>query len=143
MRTPSSPPELQTTRRINVAPFSLYSFGPTEICQGLCVNPPYGHTRVFTFKVDVLPLSENNMLPCGNSKDPGVFVLIHNDDGVNYTTDIVGLSIAIKNLVLDYETLVYVAEEADIVSLEDDGHQRWCSLVSCALQGATEGELTW
>ena len=83
------------------------------------------------------------MLPRRNSKDPGVFVLIHNDDGVNYTTDIAGLSIAIKNLVLDYETLIYVAEEADIVSLEDDRHQRWCSLVSCALQGITEGKATW
>lgn len=80
------------------------------------------------------------MLPCRNSKDPGLLVVVRNDNGVNYTADNVRLSIGLKSLVLDYKSLVCVAEEADVVSLEDDGHARWCLLLSCALQGPTEGK---
>lgn len=78
------------------------------------------------------------MLPCRNSKDPGFSVVVCNDNGGNYTADDVRLSIGFKTLVLDYESLVCVTEEADVVSLEEDGHARWCSLISCALQGPTE-----
>ena len=35
MRKPCPPPELDTPRQIKVAPSSLYSLGPAEICQGL------------------------------------------------------------------------------------------------------------
>jgi len=75
------------------------------------------------------------MLPCRNGKDPGFLFIVRNDDGANYTADVVRVSIGRKSLVLDYETLVRVAEEADVVSCEDDGHDRWCSLVSCASKG--------
>lgn len=63
------------------------------------------------------------MLPCRNSKDPGFIFLVPNDDGTNNTADNVRLSIGLKSLVLDYETSVRVAEEADMVSTEDDGHE--------------------
>ena len=80
------------------------------------------------------------MLPCRNNKDPGILVVIRDDDGVNYPADHVRLSISFKSLILDYETLEIVTEEADVVSLEDDGHARRCSWSSCALQGPTEGK---
>ena len=73
---------------------------------------------LLTFEVDVLILSEDNVLPGWNSKDPGLFVLVRNDDGLNSTANylrhLVGLNIG----VLDHDTLVYVAEEADMVRLE-------------------------
>ena len=72
--------------------------------------------------MDVLPWIENNMLPCRNSKYPGIFFLVPNEDGANHTADGMWLSISLKCLVLDYETSVRVAEEADMVSAEDDGH---------------------
>jgi len=80
------------------------------------------------------------MLPRRNRKDPGIFLLVPDDDGVNYTTDDAGVSIGLNNLVLYDETLVFVAEEADVVPLEDNGHDGECSLVSCALQGLDEGK---
>ena len=115
MRKPCPPPELDTPRQIKVAPSSLYSLGPTEIRQGL-IDLPYGHPKLHTFEVDVLPWRENSMLPCRNSKDPGFIFIVRNDHGANYTADVVRVSIGLKSLVLDYETLVRVAEEADMVS---------------------------
>ena len=56
------------------------------------------------------------MLPGRNSKDPGLFFIVCNDNGANYTADDAWLSVGRKSLVLDYETLVRVAEEADMVS---------------------------
>ena len=67
------------------------------------------------------------MLPCRNNKDPGILVVVRDDDGANYTAEHLRLSVCLKSLVLDYETLECVTEEADVVSLEDDGHARWSS----------------
>lgn len=79
---------------------------------------------LLTFEVDVLFLREDNVFPRRNSEDPGFLVLVNNSDGVNSTSNAVGISVGPKTLVLDYEALVFVAEEADMVFLENDGHDR-------------------
>lgn len=80
---------------------------------------------LLTFKVDVLAVGKDNIFPRGGSKEPGVFFLVRNDDGLNDTVDAVGFSVGLENAVLDYEGIVCVTEEGDMVCLEDEGHGRW------------------
>ena len=65
------------------------------------------------------------MFPCRNSKDPGIFVLVYSDNGVNSPIDVVGLSIGLKSLIKDYEAPQCITEEYDLIRLEDDGHDRY------------------
>ena len=67
------------------------------------------------------------MLPSRNNKDPGLFLVVRDDDRADHTANYGWLSVCLKGLVLDYETLECVAEEADVVSLEEDGHAGWSS----------------
>lgn len=78
-----------------------------------------------TIDVEVLIFSEDDVFPSRDSEDPGIFLRVHSGDGMNSTVDVAGLSIGLKNLVLDHEALQCVTEEDDPVRLEDDGHDRY------------------
>lgn len=75
--------------------------------------------------MDVLGLSEDNVFPRRNSEDPGIFVLVYSDSGVNTAIDVAGLSIGLKRLIINYEAPQCITEEYDLIRLEDDGHDRW------------------
>jgi hypothetical protein len=87
---------------------------------------------LLTFEVDVLAGREEKLFPCRNIEDPGLLLLVYGDDGLNSTTDYAGLAVGLNSLVVHYEGLDCVTEEADRVFLEEDRHDGWCSLVSCA-----------
>ena len=75
--------------------------------------------------MDVLGLSEDNVLPRRNREDPGIPDLVYSDSGVNTTIDVVRLSIGLKSLIMDYEAPQCITKEYDLIRLEDDGHDRW------------------
>jgi hypothetical protein len=79
---------------------------------------------LLTFDMDVLGSSEDNVLPRWNSEDPSISVPVHSGNGVNSTIDGVRLSIRLKHLIKDQEALQCIAEEDDLIGLEDDGHDR-------------------
>jgi hypothetical protein len=84
---------------------------------------------LLTFDMDVLGFSEDNVLPRRNSEDPGISVPVHSDNGVNSTIDVVRLSIGLKGLIMDHEAPQCIAEEDDLIRLEDDGHDRCHPLI--------------
>lgn len=70
---------------------------------------------LLTFKVDVLAVGKDSIFPRGNSKEPSIFALVHDDDGLNQTVDGVRVCVGPNDGVLDYEGIVFITEEADVV----------------------------
>jgi len=93
---------------------------------------------LLTFDVDVLGFSEDNVLPRRNGEDPGISVPIHSDSRVNSTVNVVWLSIGLKGLIIDHEAPECITEEDDLICLENDGHDRWHSLIRGLVGGLTE-----
>ena len=90
--------------------------------------------------MNVLGLGEDNVLPRRNSEDPGSSVPVYGDNRINSTIDVVRLSIGLKCLVMDHEAPQCIAEEYDLVRLEDDGHDSWHSLIRGLVGGFHGGK---
>lgn len=82
-----------------------------------------------------LVLSEDKVLPGGNSEDPGIFFLVYSDNGVNSTADVTRFSVGLKSLVKDHEAQQRITKEEELILLEDDGHDRWHLLISGTCRG--------
>jgi hypothetical protein len=93
---------------------------------------------LLTFDVDVLVFGEDNVFPSGNGEDPGISVIVHSENGLNYTVDVAGLSVGLESLVLDHDAPQCVTEEDNLIRLENKRHDRCPLLISRVRRGLTE-----